>query len=382
MKIFFKSLMTLAAAVFFLASCDKVEDLPFYGTGNRPDLSASTVTLAAAAADSLNNLVTFSWTNPKYATDSSNCKYILQIDSAGRNWDRSASRIILGTRSITFTAKEINEILLGFGFKFNNTYSIQARLISSYGNNNDRYFSDTIAMTAVPYKIPPKVELPFTERLYIVGGGTDFGWNNSLPFATAREFTRLDETTWGGIFHLDGVGEYLLLPEAGSWANKYSVENNSIPGSANAGIFGYNYPQNFPGNVAQGNNWYKMIFDFQFGKYTVTKVDHPLADQLFIVGDGTAEGWTNSPSTNQQFTRLNNGEFEITLPLQPGKLYKFLNTNGQWQPQFGGNSASGGDLGANYGGGGDPDAIPTPNQAGNYKITVNFVTMKYKVELQ
>jgi hypothetical protein len=78
---------------------------------------------------------------------------------------------------------------------------------------------------------------------------------------------------------------------------------------------------------------------------------------------------------------LSSGVFEITIALQPGLLYKFLDTNGQWQPQFGGTSATGGTLGSNYGGGNDPDAIPTPAVAGNYKIVVNFITGTYTVTL-
>ncbi|MBC7383681.1 MAG: hypothetical protein H7296_11935 [Bacteroidia bacterium] len=57
---------------------------------------------------------------------------------------------------------------------------------------------------------------------------------------------------------------------------------------------------------------------------------------------------------------------------------KFLSSNGNWQPQFGGRSATGGTLGANYGGGGDPDAIPIAT-TGSYKINVNFITAKYTV---
>jgi hypothetical protein len=71
--------------------------------------------------------------------------------------------------------------------------------------------------------------------------------------------------------------------------------------------------------------------------------------------------------------------FEITITLAPGKFYKFLSSPGNWQPQFGGSSATGGNLGGNYGGGGDPDAVPTPAVAGSYKITVNFITGKYTV---
>lgn len=379
MKRYFKSLMILAATAVFLSSCDKVGDLPYYESGSKPVLSASSTTLFAQASDSSNDLVTFSWTFPDYATDSSSHKYILQIDSAGKGFSNARSREIMADLSTTFTAREMNDLLLSLGFQFEVTYGIEARVISSYGNNNDRLVSDAISLTARPYKIPPKVELPYTQKLYIVGGATEFGWTNSAPFPAVRELTRLDETTWAGIYYLNGSSGYLLLPEAGSWNNKYSVQDNSIPGAANAGSFGYNLPQDFPGSVAQGPNWYKMTFDFQLGRYTVVKQDNAMKNELFITGDATPDGWTNSPSPSQQLTMITNGIFEITMPLVPGKLYKFLDTNGAWQPQFGGSFANGGDLGANYGGGNDPNAIPTPASPGTYKIRVDFLNMKYTV---
>jgi hypothetical protein len=379
MKSLIRSFFAVTAAVLLLVSCDKADELPNYGNGKVPVLSSSSSSLAATAADSLSDLVTFSWTYPAYATDSTNHKYILQIDSAGKDFSNAASRTVMAALSTKFTAKEMNDLLLSLGFDFDVTYGIQARVISSYGNNNDRLVSQPISLTAKPYKIPPAVALPFTNRLYIVGGSTQFGWDNTAPFPAVRELTRLDETTWAGIYNITGSGGYLLLPEAGSWNNKYSIADNSIPGIANAGNFGYNLPQNFASNMADGDGWHRMVYDFQRGKYTITKENNALKNELFITGDATPSSWTNSPPGTQQLTQLTNGVFEITMPLVPGKLFKFLDTNGQWQPQFGGSSATGGDLEANYGSAGDPPAIPTPSVAGTYKITVNFITKKYTV---
>jgi hypothetical protein len=81
----------------------------------------------------------------------------------------------------------------------------------------------------------------------------------------------------------------------------------------------------------------------------------------------------------QKFTRLNSSVYEITMSFVPGKAYKFLGLSGNWQPQFGGSSATGGTLGANYGTGNDPDAVPTPATAGTYKVRVNFFANTYTV---
>lgn len=113
--------------------------------------------------------------------------------------------------------------------------------------------------------------------------------------------------------------------------------------------------------------------------YLDVAVPVPPTGQLFVTGNAMPSDWTNTPPATQQFTKKSTTEYEITVALTPGKLYKFLSTPGNWQPQYGGKEKLGGDLGFNMGSGSDPDAIPTPDVAANYKITVNFKTGKYTV---
>ena len=194
-----------------------------------------------------------------------------------------------------------------------------------------------------------------------------------------RELTRLDETTWAGIFNMNG-GEYLLLQSAGNWDDKYSVTNSGSPApTAEGGTFGFKSPDNFKGNFSTGAGWYKLVYDFQQAKYSGVKVANPLSPDLYITGSATPSSWVNNPPATQKFTQITNGVFEITMAFVPGQEYKFLNTSGQWQPQFGGSSATGGTFGSNYGSGSDPANIPTPAVAGNYKINVNFITGVYTV---
>ncbi len=179
---------------------------------------------------------------------------------------------------------------------------------------------------------------------------------------------------------MSGGGGYILLLVAGDWNHKYNPADASAAGFANGGSFGYDQGgNNFPGNFSGGAGWYKLIFDFQHGIFTAVKVPNPLPATLYITGDAVASSWTNSPPPAQQFTQLTNSVFQLTVALIPGKAYKFLSSFGNWAPQFGGSSSTGGTLGANWGSGPDPDAIPSPAVAGNYKITVNFLTNTYTV---
>ncbi|MFN2438573.1 MAG: SusE domain-containing protein, partial [Chitinophagaceae bacterium] len=103
----------------FITSCDKVDSLPFFGTGTAPVLSASATTIAPVPADSNKVALTLSWTNPSHATDSTNYKFVVEIDSAGKNFSNVATKVVNGGSGTSFTAKELNSILLAKGYAFN-----------------------------------------------------------------------------------------------------------------------------------------------------------------------------------------------------------------------------------------------------------------------
>ena len=125
---------------------------------------------------------------------------------------------------------------------------------------------------------------------------------------------------------------------------------------------------------------YKIVVNFLTGKYTVTPVFIP--SNLYIVGDATPGGWANPvPTPSQQFTQTSPGVFQLSLSLTATKSYLFLPVNGDWTHKYGGASdgvTADGDLLAD---GDVPGSnTPAPPTTGNRTITVNFVTMKYKVQ--
>ena len=131
----------------------------------------------------------------------------------------------MGKLTTSFIAKELNTILLDRGYAFNVPVDMDVRLKASYGNNNELKLSNVVKIRMTPYKVPPKVALPASLRLFIVGSGTAggdaTGWNNPVP-VPSQEFSRIDETTWGGVFQLTGGKSYLLLPTNNNvWDIKY-----------------------------------------------------------------------------------------------------------------------------------------------------------------
>src|SRR6185312_11700496 len=138
MKYLSKLFVGLAVVLAFFACEKKVPDLPFYKNGTASVLSASTTTIAPTASDSDNVALTLNWTFPQYATDSSNIKYLIQIDKAGGDFSNAYTRTVMDSLHTNFLAKDLNNILLGYGFPYNVAQDMDVRLISSYANNNER----------------------------------------------------------------------------------------------------------------------------------------------------------------------------------------------------------------------------------------------------
>lgn len=369
---YISSLFTLLCIALAFSACEKAEDLPYYDEGKAVTLTASSTALTPAPADSGKTVLTLSWTNPEYPFDASKTKYTVQLDVAGNNFSDPITRVVRGKLDTTFTGAELNAFATNHFWEFNKSYNMEARVIASYENNNDQQFSNVVALKYTPYKVPPKVALPETGHLYLVGNIN--GWSN--PVAVPElELAQIDETTFGGIFHFSGGGEYLILPVNGSWDQKYAIRDNNVPGAAEGGDFGKGSDEinaNFPAPAEAG--WYKIVLDFQHGKYTVTPWTGEYTGQLFIVGGATPGDWSNPvPVPSQQFTRLNSAEFELNLEFKGGSAYLLLPVNGSWDHKYSvrDETAAGlplsGAIGYNL-----PKDIPGPAEAGMYKIHVNF----------
>jgi hypothetical protein len=315
MKMFTKFATILLIAATFITSCSKVDPLTIYSNAGSATLAASTNAIAPTPADSLKTVLSFNWTNPGYSVDSSTVKYIIQIDSAGRNFSKASEKIVNGSLTTSFTAKELNLIAMGFGFKFNTKYNMEARIISSMANNNERKISNGVAFAFTPFVAPPKVTIPASNQLFLVGSATAGGWNNPVP-VPSQQFTRIDSVTYEGTFYIKGGQQFLVLPVNGDWSNKYSVKDNNANGLNKGGDFGFNLSDNFPGPDKTGT--YKLRLDFQAGKFSMNLIQE--YGIMWVPGD--YQGWT--PATAPQIASMkNDGKFEGFVAVSAGNSYEF-----------------------------------------------------------
>ncbi len=359
MKYTSKLLFAITLMIAF-AACKKVADLPHYQNGKATTLTASTTSVAPVPADSNTVALSLTWTYPAYATDSSNMKYVIQIDSAGGNFSKAASRTVLKSLSTTFTAKELNTILLGYGYAFGVPYNMNIRVLSSYANNNELLTSNTLTVSMTPYRVPPKVVPPASGHLFLVGNASAGGWNNPVP-SSSQEFTMIDSLTYEGTFYLNGGGQYLFLPVNGDWAHKFNVADGSVAGLSNGGDFGADLGNaNIPGPATTGT--YKIFVDFQHGTFKVTNLNQ--YGLLYVPGN--YQNW--DPASAPTLGSPNNdGKFEGYLNLPAGE-FKFT-TAPNWSNALG--DGGGGTL---IPGGGGNLSVPA---AGYYHIVANTVDNKW-----
>jgi hypothetical protein len=147
-------LSILAIVALFVAGCKKVEPLPYYNDGSQVTVTASRTSVAPALADSMNNVLTISWTSPNYGTDPGTYKFIVEIDSANGSFVEPFRREVIGKTETSFTGRELNSLLLNYGYRTGVATALNVRVVSSQGNNNERKISNPVRITVTAYTDP------------------------------------------------------------------------------------------------------------------------------------------------------------------------------------------------------------------------------------
>ena len=370
-------LILLAGVTVFFAACEKVKDLPSYKLGNPVTLSASATSLTPTAADSSKTVLTLNWTFPHYATDSANMKYIVEIDSTGRNFAREITKTQTKSLSKTFTGRDLNTILLNYGYSVGTPVKLDLRITSSYTNNNEKYISNVVNVTITPYSDPSKL---VTENTSVTGSAatsTDhsntFSWSPSFP-------------GYGGSvtysIQYDSAGKNFASPqEIAGGASVYSKSLNQDDMNTTALTSGIaigssgSVEYRVKAVTATGAIAYSNVVNVTIATFS------PVPPNLYIVGDATPGGWNNPvPTPSQQFTKVDAYSFSITIGLTSGKSYLFLPVNGDWSHKYGGATDGIASAGTLLKDGNVPGSnTPAPAASGVYKIVVNFQTNTYTV---
>jgi starch-binding outer membrane protein SusE/F len=377
MKYINKILFLSVIITSVIAGCHKVEDLPYHDNGIAVTLTASQASLTPSSADSTTALLTLNWTFPNYATDSANMKYVVEIDSTGKNFAKVVTKTILKDLSVSYTGRELNTILLNYGYSLGTPVKLDLRVTSSYANNNEQLLSNVVQLTITPYSDPSKLT---TEKTAVTGTAAT-STNHSNTFTWSPSFPGYSGTI-NYVIEYDSAGKNFVSPLQIAGKGGISVYNASVnQGEMNTTALASGIAV---GNIGKVEYRIKATTASGAVAYSdVVNVDvttfSPVPANLYIVGDATPGGWNNPvPVPSQRFTKLDAYKFSLTLWLNGGKNYLLLPVNGEWGKYGaiganGSNNTAGDDFKAE---GGD---LKAPATDGVYQIVVDFQTNKFTV---
>ncbi|NDA61025.1 MAG: hypothetical protein EBX50_03175 [Chitinophagia bacterium] len=356
---------------FLIAACTKIQPLPLYEKGKAITLTASTATVTATAADSAKSVLGLAWTNPMYAADSGTYKYVVSIDSTGRNFTKEVTRTVIGSRNFSLLGKELNALLLNYGFALGTGYDLDIKVASSYGNNNERYESNTVKVRVTPYNDP----------------GVLTTQNTSVTTSLANASLPSNTFTWSKPFNgYSGNITYTLQYDSSgknfASALEIPIGTNTLSKSLTQGEMNETALLEGVAGGTTGKIDYRIKAVTAQGAVSISNIVSVTIQtyvpilRFYLPGGyqgGTGNGNDWDPGSAPELIRdLRSGAlnklYYIYIYLPAGAQFKF--TQGRsWDINYGG---SGGNLVA----GGDNLTVST---AGIYRISIDRTTMKYDI---
>ena len=377
MKNILKLFMLMVGTVSIFSACNKVDNLnkqealPVYQLGVSPVLTSSTTTVAPTLSDSSNAIINFSWTNPKYSNDSSTTKYILEIDSSGKNFANENTKTVFGVLSTSLTGRDLNAIMLNLGFKLGVVQSIDVRLISSYNNNNERYMSNQLKITVTPFPDPAVLTTANTAVTVTLPNASSpsntFSWAAAFKgYPGAVTYTlQYDSATKNFVAPIEiPVGTSLYTLALNQSEMNATALNSGIPGG-NTGKVEYR----IKAVTALGAISYSNVVNVTITSYVpILRVYLPGGYQA---ATGNGSDW-DPPTAPELIRDLRAGVFNKMY-----YIYIYLPANAEFKITIGRSWA------VNYGGAGGVLSGSGGNlsvaTAGYYRISVNIATLQYNI---
>ena len=378
-------LIALALSLFAFVACEKDEEKAII----LGDPTASTLgalpSLDVFDLDNTTRELTFTWTAADFGFQSATT-YILQVDSATKNFANAGDVFSTEALTNTITVGDFNTALQDAGFEeYDEIHSMQARICAIIFGNSDTsaVYSEPVDFTVVPFatEFPP---------IYMTGWALN-GWSwdpgvyvelrSSAPkvYSTIAKFNSDDNHGGGG----DELSAFRFFEQTDwsptSWSYPHFTGGvTTLLDNANDG------DQNF--HFVGANGYYEITADLKNLTVDMTAVPEP---QLYMTGWAVG-GW--DWTTNfVEMTWVSNGVFTATTDFNSDdnhggggtdlSAFRFF-AQADWGPtSYNFPYFAGGQISEHLADAGDGDNnfhFVGPN--GTYEITVNFldniITMK------
>ena len=267
-------------AALTLASCEKDEEKVFVQAGTAPVLSANKTSVVLTEAQAKSDALTISWTPSDFGYQAA-VNYTLQLDMKGNSF-KTPVVVNLGSKSPKkFTVEEFNSLLNRLPITAFRENQIEARLVASVSPKVSSVASNVMTVTATPYlKEPPY------KTLYLVGGATEFGWDNTKATPMFRSKQDVFVYTFTGYFKAD---IFKFLGEQGKWAPMWGKgPNNTL-------VFREKESDPDPASFEiPAAGYYTVVADLRNMTYSITPFNASAAPTYPSIGIiGEFSGWSN-----------------------------------------------------------------------------------------
>lgn len=365
----------LFSILLLLSACSKEEKDPVLNTGQitapaftNPSSGDSYILLE----DNQDNIfTTFQWSAANYGMENlAATTYKLEMDRTGNDFGDPVFLQNTTDTEISYTVGGMNQLLLGNSFNADELANVSFRITSNITSNNtvEMKMSSPIDLAITPYS-----QEVSKKPLYLVGDGTDAGWDNNSNI----EVSYISEGKFGVVTNLGGSGLYFkFLSMQGFWAPQWGTD---AEGTGEGGNLVYRPTEDVEDPAAipcpEEAGLYRIVADTANLTYEV----YTAPTSLYLLGDGSTAGWDNTAAL--EMTNEGNGLFTITTDLTAADI-KFIEVLGQWAPQWGAAEGAAG-LKGNISfrpteDDPDPANIAVPSD-GSYTIEVDLAAQTYKL---
>jgi len=350
--------IVLAGMMIFFTSCQKEENNGIILAGEL-SLSSTSADIVLSQINGADVAVTFNWTTGTNNGTGASISYVLQIDKAGNNF-ANPHTFDMGKAvyAKSFSVSQLNSSLLGeYGAVAGVASNLEARVIATiYTTPQSQQASQVIAVKITPYE-------PVSTTLYILGDATDNGWDAGKAIALTPD---ADDPT---IFAFRGalsIGSYKFITTLGQFLPSYNRgadENHLVYRTSDS-----EPDDTFAVNEAGVYNIKVSLLDLTV---ISVKLDVPVYEHIYMVGDASPNGWDISAATELIQDQDNPAIFTYTGVLNPGDFKFPVNQNSDWgQDMF--MKLSDSTMYLHHGG--DPDDSKwTITKKGYYVIKLNII---------
>jgi len=305
----------------FLFSCRKTENFTPFDHNGPLAVTPSASTLQLNETDKNNTALTLNWTTGSNHGSDAAINYVLELDKAGNNFSHSLKNNLgQGLYAVSYTTGSLNSLLSTYwSAEAGTAFILEARIYTIPGDESVKGdTSGPVTITITPYK-------PVSATLYIIGDATAKGWDA----ATADSLT--PDPAIPGLFHYTGTltpGQLKFIVSRDSLLPSYNK------GADNAHLF-YRTADSDPDNdfTIDSTNVYSIDVNLIALSIQVEKLSAPLYSELWIVGDGTPNGWNIDAPNQMKVDAFNPYVFHYNEVLNVGE-FKMPTTTGNWGADF------------------------------------------------